>query len=146
MCNKKCSWVLAESLLYSLSRLNTGLINLPILLREDKNYLSNDVHVSCKFLQKWCFFLNNWQKRRKKNATIRKSTYICIVKAIVLTTPLSAGSKTLSPLLHLKATSKGRLFRLSPKNHRHIHYHSLRRTGSTLSCCQSFYDKSPGRV
>ncbi len=29
---------------------------------------------------------------------------------IILTTPLSAGSKTLSPLLHLKATPQGRLF------------------------------------
>ena len=31
-------------------------------------------------------------------------SYLCSVRTLVLTTPLSAGSKTLSPLLHLKVT------------------------------------------
>ena len=43
----------------------------------------------------------------RKFGTYRKSFYLCSVKMYVLTTPLSAGSKTLSPLLHLKVTSKG---------------------------------------
>ncbi len=29
--------------------------------------------------------------------------YLCTVRTIVLTTPLSAGSKTLSPLLHFRS-------------------------------------------
>ena len=44
----------------------------------------------------------------KKSAEIfgsyRNSSYLCSVKMNHLTTPLNAGSKTVSPLLHLKAT------------------------------------------
>jgi len=38
------------------------------------------------------------------------NAYLCSVKMYVLTTPLSAGSKTLSPLLHLKVTFGWLLF------------------------------------
>jgi len=38
---------------------------------------------------------------------LKNSSYLCIVKGLLLTTPLSAGSKALSILLQLKATLKG---------------------------------------
>jgi len=40
----------------------------------------------------------------QKFGIYKNTSYLCNVRTIVLTTPLSAGSKTLSPLLHLKAT------------------------------------------
>ena len=39
----------------------------------------------------------------KKFGTFMISLYLCSVRTNVLTTPLSAGSKTLSPLLHFRS-------------------------------------------
>jgi len=63
---------------------------------------------ACKDTKK---FGNKWalSKKMKINGELfgrlTKNAYLCSVRTIVLTTPLSAGSKTLSPLLHLKVTS-----------------------------------------
>jgi len=40
------------------------------------------------------------KKKLKKFGRYNKNAYLCNVKTSVLATPLSAGSKTLSPLLH----------------------------------------------
>jgi len=50
------------------------------------------------------------EKSKKKFGIFKKSFYLCTVRTKVLTTPLSAGSKTLSPLLHLKVTLRWLLF------------------------------------
>ena len=47
------------------------------------------------------------KKVASKFGGFKNSSYLCTVRTLVLTTPLSAGSKTLSPLLHLNATSQG---------------------------------------
>ena len=44
------------------------------------------------------------KKSAEKFASYENSSYLCGVKMNHLTTPLNAGSKTVSPLLHLKAT------------------------------------------
>ena len=49
------------------------------------------------------------EKAALKFGGIAENVFLCGVKTSVLATPLSAGSKTLSPLLHLKATFQGRL-------------------------------------
>ncbi|MBE6256294.1 MAG: hypothetical protein E7105_12455 [Prevotella sp.] len=49
------------------------------------------------------------EKAALKFGGIAEKVFLCGVKTSVLATPLSAGSKTLSPLLHLKATFQGRL-------------------------------------
>jgi len=56
------------------------------------------------------FFAENLQKRGKKFGSYQINAYLCTVRMHVLATPLSAGSKTLSPLLHFKSHLKGRLF------------------------------------
>jgi hypothetical protein len=43
----------------------------------------------------------------QKFGIYKNTSYLCNVRTIVLTTPLSAGSKALSILLQLKATLKG---------------------------------------
>ena len=42
-----------------------------------------------------------------KFGTFMISLYLCSVRTTVLTTPLSAGSKTLSPLLHFRSHLSG---------------------------------------
>ena len=50
------------------------------------------------------------EKKRVKFGGYQKNPYLCIVKMNILTTPLSAGSKPVSKLLHLKATFGWLLF------------------------------------
>ena len=56
---------------------------------------------------------NKQQKNTKIFGSFKISSYLCSVKNVFLTTPLSAGSKPLSTLLHLKATLLWLLFFIS---------------------------------
>lgn len=54
--------------------------------------------------------LRNLYYFAKMFGTYRNNSYLCSVKSLLLATPLSAGSKTLSTLLHLKSHPYGWLF------------------------------------
>ena len=51
----------------------------------------------------WHFLRTLVQKIFKRLASLDNYSYLCTVRTNVLTTPLSAGSKTLSPLLHFRS-------------------------------------------
>ena len=57
--------------------------------------------------RKKAFVAKKQQINRERLANIRRSAYLCNVNGSLLTTPLSAGSKTLSTLLHFKSHPKG---------------------------------------
>jgi len=72
----------------------------------DKSFLACRADSICKSTN----FMRNKKISLELFANIGNYAYLCSVKANVLATPLNAGSKTLSPLLHLKVTFGWLLF------------------------------------